>query len=57
LKTKNKGKKKSIGLKTLIEVQLRKPWQLNWEHGEVLAPIIAKQDKYITSLDKVKPCN
>ncbi len=54
-KTKNRGKKKLVGSKTLIEVQLRKPWQLNWKHEELSTLINVKRDEHIAFLDKVDP--
>jgi hypothetical protein len=34
---------------------LKKPWQPNWEHKEVLVLIIAKKDEHIAGLDQVNP--
>ncbi len=38
-----------------FQMHSRKPWQPNWEHGEVSALIKAKHDEHIIALDKVDP--
>jgi len=52
-KTRNKGKKKLTLSKALIEIQLRKPWKLNWKHKELSTFINVKWDEHIAFLDKV----
>lgn len=38
-----------------IEVHVKKPKQLNREHGETLVLIKAKKEEWIASLDKINP--
>ncbi len=55
LKTKQRGKN-TLQLDLIsIEVHVRKPKQLNYEHGETLVFIKAKKDKWIASLDNINP--
>ncbi len=40
-----------------FEVHTRKPWQPNWEQGEIMAFIKAKRDEHVAALNKVDPWN
>jgi hypothetical protein len=47
---KNKGKKPINFFEPSVKIQVRKPCQPNWEHGEIIALVVAKKKEHMANI-------
>jgi len=54
---KNKGKKPIKNFEPSVKIQVRKPRQLNWEHGKIIVLVVANRKEHMANIEQVDGCN
>jgi hypothetical protein len=54
---KNKGKKPIKNFEPSVKIQVRKPRQPNWEHGNIIVLVVAKRKEHMANIEQVDGCD